>query len=177
MSENLIKFKWWWSWNSDDFESYLENMAQNGWLLKSAGFGLIYLSFEKSQPQNVRYCLDYNSKYTEEYTQIVSDDGWKLLGKSSGWILWSKAYTDTRPNLFTDKTSLIDRNKRLLSFSAIILATQIPIGIINFNSLFNGSESHSGPFRWIVLGLYLFIITTFIYAIFKMLMENKNLKE
>lgn len=172
----MTKFKWWFSWNSDAFELYLEDMAAKGYVLDQAYFALMQLSFKEEEPQNIRYCVDYNNKYTREYEILLEDDGWICKGSSSGWRIWAKAYEGHRPDLFSDKISIIERNQRLLSLLFIILMAQLPVAVINYSSISQSSKGLWSPFGMIVGILYTFVLVMLIYSIIKIWRYNYKLK-
>lgn len=171
----MTKFWWWTSWSSEKFETYLEEMALSGYILIEAKMGMTKLLFKETEPTKVRYCVDYYNTYSEEYDSIVKDDGWILKGKSSGWYLWSKVYTKERPNLFTDKLSIVERNKRLLRFLVIILMAQLPVAVINYSSISESTNGIFSPFGFIVIVLYTFVLTMLVYSLIKILQQNKRL--
>lgn len=171
----MTKFKWWWSWSSDKFENYLEEMAAKGYVLTTAGFGMMFLTFEQTEPTNVRYCIDYNSHYSEEYELLLQDDGWICKGSSSGWRVWAKSFKDQRPELFSDKRSIIERNQRLLRFLFIILMAQLPVAVINYSSISKSTQGLLSPFGLIIAVLYTFVIVMLIYSVIRILGHNIRL--
>lgn len=172
----VMKFKWWFSWNSDVFELYLEDMAAKGYVLDQAGFALMQLSFAEKDPQNIRYCIDYNNKYTKEYELLLEDDGWTCKGSSSGWRIWAKTYEDHRPDLFSDKVSIVERNQRLLSFLFIVLMAQVPVAVINYSSISQSREGLLSPFGMTVAVLYTFVLVMLVYSIIRIWGHNRKLK-
>ncbi len=119
----LTVFKWWWGWNSDSVEEWLEQMEAKGLRLdKVTGIGTRF-HFTEAEPKKVRYCIDFQEKLNREYIDLVHDDGWELIPMGSGWYVFRKEYDEERPNLYTDLDSLLVRNKKLFS---VILAGSIP---------------------------------------------------
>ena len=173
----MTRYRWWWSWSSDAFEMYLEEMAAKGYILDHADFGLIRLTFNEAEPQSIRYCVDYNNQYSQEYELLLEDDGWVCRGKSSGWRIWVKAYKEHRPELFSDKMSIIERNKRLLRFLFIILMTQIPVAVINFSSISQGTDGLLSRFGLTVAILYTITLTLLIYSVARIWLQNQRLKQ
>jgi|LGVF01.2.fsa_nt_gb hypothetical protein len=173
----MTKFRWWWSWSSDKFENYLEEMAAKGYILGSTGFGMMFLTFDQKEPQNIRYCVDYNNRYTEEYELLLEDDGWLCKGSSSGWRVWAKKFENKRPNLFTDTSSIVERNKRLLKFLFVILMAQLSIAVINYSSISHSTQGLKSPFGSTVAVLYTFVIVMLIYSIIRILGHNKKIRK
>ncbi len=173
MSLYKKKFFWWWSWNSDKFENYLGEMSKQGWEVESTSAAHTVITFKKTKPQNISYCVDYQNKYTDEYSNIIKDDGWRLISKRVGWVLWAKPYKEEKPAVFTDTQSLIDRNKRLLKFIGVLTIFQVP-GFINLFYHFNGTSTSRSPMLYI---LYVGAMSFMVFALFKIHQHNKQLKE
>lgn len=152
MSETKKIYKWWWPWQSESIESLLEGKAANGWVLKSIGGFLISFTFEKSEPSQVRYCIDYQEKETPDYLTLLEDAGWKLEKKGSGWYIWSMVYDGARPELYTDIDSLIHRSNAILGSMTVIFVTQIPVWIACLSNLDNPTPATiAGYILWAFL--------------------------
>ncbi len=166
----MKEFYLWLGWNCEKFEHHLEEMAQNGWRLKSAKLGITVLEYERQEPSKVRFCLDYNPKYTVDALTIIRDDGWKDISNSSGWWLWEKEYQTDRPNLFSDKSSLLERDKRLLFFLLILFATQFPLIVVNFSNHYE-RNLHSFDFLMVLVStVYPLFLIFWIYGMIKLYM-------
>jgi uncharacterized membrane protein len=153
----------------DKFEDYLENMASNGWILTSSSFSHMILHFEQSTNRKVRFCLDYQTKYSSEYLQILKDDGWENLGVSGGWGLFMKEYTLQRPDVFTDNNSLIERSRRVLR----LLFLPIFLFMVNLSTIIS-AISRNSALGYILLFLYFIISVLSLFGIYKL---NKNIKK
>lgn len=106
-----------------------EDMASQGWLLVKTSGTCTRFTFEKRDPARIRYCIDYQDQEKPDYLALLEDAGWKLEHKGSGWYIWSRAYEDEKPELFTDKDSLIRRNNTILGSMATVLMLQVPVYI------------------------------------------------
>ena len=120
-------FKLWWGWNPGRMEKYLEDMAADGWRLSIVGFIQMFLRFVPDKPRKTSYCIDYQNNPSAEYLAMIYDDGWELVDKSAGWLMWRKNYEGAKPKLYTDTQSLLDRNKRLLVVLIIAALLQLPL--------------------------------------------------
>jgi hypothetical protein len=167
-------FKWWWGWNPNRIEQYLEIMALSGWRLIDVSVAQVFFSFVSDESKKVRYCMDYNNRVNDEYITIIKDDGWNLVNKTAGWLMWQKEYTDIRPSLFTDNESFIARNNRLLRFLFAIVLIQFPIFLMN---IIDKDDYDHKIVSVGLLVLYLVITPLFIYAIAKLILTNHNLKK
>ena len=172
MSEYKKKFFWWWSWNSEKFENYLEKMSEEGWCVENTAFAHTVITFKKSQPKHIRYCVDYQTKYKDDYLNIVRDDGWNLISNQVGWTLWSKNYEEIRPSIFTDNQCLIDRNKRLLKFIGIISLLQLPTISSAYSTI--SKDGSLGVHKIYFVSLFNFLFLS--YCLYKIYNQNKQLK-
>lgn len=136
MTETKKKFLWWWPWQTDKVENMLESMAAQGWHTVYVHKACTSFVFQKGEPLRVRYCIDYQEKERPDYAALLSNAGWSLVHKESGWYIWSKAYDgEERPELFTDMDSLIRRNNLIMGSTTAIFAAQIPLFVVNINNL------------------------------------------
>jgi len=118
----MIKiFKWWWAWDYEMIEEWLERIESGGLRLIETRATGVYFCFEKCIPTKARYCIDYQTKLTPDYMTIINDDGWKLYQVGAGWYILRKEYQEERPNLYTDFEGLIARNKSLLTLMVALL--------------------------------------------------------
>jgi len=169
----MIKvFKWWWAWDYEKIEDWLEKMESGGLRLVQTSFKGTYFHLEKCVPTKARYCIDFQTKLTPDYMTIINDDGWRLYQIGMGWYILRKEYQDERPNLYTDFEALIARNKFLLRL--IIFGTLIEILCFG-NMIWNVVRFPSTELiaeicimGAIVLSLFTFIITNLAMQISKL---------
>jgi hypothetical protein len=116
-------FKWWWGWNTEKIENWLEEMEAKGLRLSDVSWGGTIFRFEEVAPRKVSYCIDYQPKLEKDYINLIQEDNWELIPMGAGWHICRQEYESECPDLYTDYDSLIDRNKKLL---AIIVAIGVP---------------------------------------------------
>ncbi len=85
---------------------HLSEMAAKGWKLKESGSFL--WSYEKAEPENVRFCLKYDRENTEE----ISED-WKYVSTYSG----IRIYRSEKPEAAVVEE---DNEKRFLAMNALV---------------------------------------------------------
>lgn len=156
-------FKWWWAWDYEEIENWLENMEKNGLRLIGTNVKGLLFSFEKCKSAKARYCIDYQSKLTPEYLAIINDDGWQLYQIGLGWYILRKEYEDERPDLYTDFESLIARNKALLAWISIALIVEI---ICIANMIWSaiqlkdtGATAVTAIFSTLITAFFMFIVS------------------
>ena len=121
-------------------EQYLRKQHQAGWkFIKVSGLGVYH--FEKCQPEDVVYQLDYNqegSANKAEYIQMYADCGWEYLQEYVGYSYFRKpaAEMNGEEEIFSDGSSRQDMMKRVymgrvLPLLAIFFAILLPQFISN----------------------------------------------
>lgn len=99
-------------------ERYLREQHKKGWRFVRVG-GLCLYHFERCQPEDVVYQLDYNPDSTaqkSEYVQMFQDCGWEYLQTYTGYSYFRKAASDmngTDEEIFCDDASRLDMMKRV----------------------------------------------------------------
>ncbi len=164
-------FKWWWAWNYEEIENWLEQMEAGGLRLVETRFDGVVFCFEKCSPSKARYCIDYQSKLTPDYMTIINDDGWKLYQIGFGWYILRKQYESERPDLYTDFEGLIARNRSLLTIFLILLLFEIVcVGNMIYNTYkdpSNGNLALTSILGSAVAALFTFTITNLVLQIKK----------
>jgi len=171
--EKMRKLRWFWAWDDEKEEKWLEAMSQNGWHLENPGLPCVY-HFIKGEPRDYSYRLDFRTgslKNLQEYLQICRDAGWKMVGRMGTWYYFRKECREgEKPEFYSDKDSKIQKYSRLLVFLVIFLP-------ITLNNVFNLSRApHSGFFTGIRI-FSLSILLFFSYAIIRLLLRIKELKK
>lgn len=171
--EKLRKFKWFWAWEDEKEEKWLEAMSQNGWHLENPGLPCVY-HFIKGEPRDYSYRLDFRTgsfKSLQEYLQICRDADWEMLGRMSSWYYFRKECQGTeKPEFFSDNDSKVQKYRRLVFFLVIFLPIMI-------NGMLNLSRSENSGFITGVRIFYVFILLFFSYAIIRLLLRIKKLKK
>ena len=112
----VTKLKWFWSWQDENQEAWLEAMARGGLHLKDMkAFGRYV--FEVGTPCAYAYRMDFDqsSGKDSEYFNLIRDAGWEHVMQVMGWQYWRKEASDGKPaELFSDNASKIKKYKRFL---------------------------------------------------------------
>lgn len=171
--DTMKKFRWFWAWNDEKEEKWLEAMSKKGWHLESIGFAGTY-HFRKGQPKEYSYCLDFRtgvSKGLEEFKQICRDAGWEELGRRGSWYYFRKESTGgKKPEFFSDKQSRIQKYRRLIIFLAIFL----PILLNGLRIIFKSEAS------WVLSAIgimYVFLIVGWIFVMVRLLLRVHQLRK
>lgn len=165
MSETKRGFKFWWPWQSDKIEAYLEGMRRRGWKVCDVNALCIGFLFERAEPGSVRICVDYQRQVAPEYKMIFRDAGWTLLYEGMGWYLWSRDFRkgDARPEIYTDKDCLLQRNRNLLLLTGAVLAMQASIA-----PTMHRMALEDGPMMIAVFALYAAFVLVLLYGMVRL---------
>lgn len=112
------QFKWFTIYEYEKEQDYLREMHQSGWkFVKVTGLGMFH--FEKCEPKDVVYQLDYNQEglaHKEEYVQMFRDCGWEYIQDYAGYSYFCKeASADGMADeIFCDEDSKLQMMERVL---------------------------------------------------------------
>lgn len=137
------EFKYFSIFNHQKEEEYLRNQHKAGWkFVKVTGFGSYH--FEKCQPEDVVYQLDFNQEgiaNKEEYVKMFADCGWEYIQEYAGYSYFCKKAADMEgeEEIFSDESSrlaMMERvlKVRMLPLLIIFVACLLPQFVININS-------------------------------------------
>ena len=114
-------------WQDEKEINWLETMASEGWLFIQYSF--LRYTFLKTEPKEYVFRLDYkttNEKDIEEYKEIFAHSGWEHVSSFAGWQYLRIPKADFTTDIYTDKTSKIEKLRRQ---SALALAALSPMVI------------------------------------------------
>ena len=119
--------KWFWAWNFEKEEKWLNEMAAQG--LALVGVGFCKYEFEDALPgeYTVRMELLQNKKEhpeSEKYIRFIEETGAEQVGNYLRWVYFRKKTADGPFDLFSDYASRIAHLKRIKTLL-------LPIGILN----------------------------------------------
>ena len=121
-------------------EEYLRQMHRSGWrFVRVKGFGTYH--FQKCEPEDVVYQLDYNPQTKERYDaylQMFADCGWEHIQDYAGYAYFRKKATlmNGEEEIFNDdasRTAMMGRvfKGRLLPLCGIFCGCLVPMLIMN----------------------------------------------
>lgn len=120
--------KWFWVWDFEKEEDWLNEMAMNGWLLESVGFATYH--FVRCEPGEYSVRLEMH-KYDESYVSFMEETGAEYVGRMVMWIYFRKKTEDGPFDLFSDIDSKIDHLNKIGNVLSIIGGANLLIGIMN----------------------------------------------
>ncbi len=110
--KNVIKL--FFAWQDEKEQSWLEQMAADGWMLDDVVF--IYYTFHKEKPQTVHYRLDYQElkeNELQDYLNLFTDAGWDYKGRMNNWFYFCSRGEKTK-EIYTDVHSKVQKYKRII---------------------------------------------------------------
>lgn len=184
MSAQVInKNRWFWPWQDEKEEAWLEDMSREGWHLQSVK-PLCKYTFVMGEPVPYVYRLDYyrdQQTRFQEYMQIFGDAGWEYVGELSNWRYWRKPQVNGEATeIYSDRESKIIKYRRLLICLAFFLVFLVFIGRTLVKTGWPWEAGISWLFTTIyTLGLigYAILVPLYFVAVLKILNRIQKLKK
>ena len=144
-------------------EKYLRKRHQEGWKFVKVSLPGFY-HFEKCDPEDVVYQLDYNEeglKHKDEYVQMFRDCGWEYIQDFGGYSYFRKPVSQMRgeEEIFCDDESRLDMMRRV--FTGRYLPILVVLVLLILPNLFEQLHSNDADAPILVV---LFSIVLAIYA-------------
>ena len=177
-----------------DYESealYFREMHAEGWKLRKVSYSILLFvvkyTFEKCQPEQVSYQLDFYPMEKSErssYLQLFKDCGWEHITDFNSFSYFRKAHSEIESdaefeiyNDATGKLAMVNRILRLrLVPSLLLLAIHIPFLFI----LLDRSNTFD-LWKFLVVGLDIFLslilLLMVVYISWKLWHKKKELSD
>ncbi len=127
--------KWFWVWEFDKEEQWLNTMAQTGWVLDSVGF--CKYNFVKCEPGEYTVRLEMHDP-DDEYIAFMEETGAEYIGRMVKWIFFRKKTLDGPFEIFSDIDSRISQLDKISKLTAALGFANLAIGLANsFNPVTN----------------------------------------
>ena len=120
--------KWFWVWDFEKEEQWLNTMAQSGWLLDSVGFAAFH--FVACQPGEYTIRLEMR-EHDEEYIRFMEDTGAEYIGRMVKWIYFRKRTADGAFDIFSDLDSRIGMLNKISKMLSAVGFANLAIGLAN----------------------------------------------
>lgn len=120
--------KWFWVWEFEKEERWLNEMAMNGQKLVKVGF--CRYTFEECEPGEYTIRLEMHDS-DDEYLSFMEETGAEYIGRMTRWIYFRKKRELGQFDIFSDidsKIKHLDKIGKMLSTIAIL---NIVIGVLN----------------------------------------------
>ena len=134
MVERKTIHKWFWVWDFEKEERWLNEMAQNGWLLEGVGFAAYH--FVKAEPGEYTIRLEMHPA-DEAYLDFLRSSGVEYIGRCFQWIYLRRPSAEGPFDLFSDIDSKIQHLDRIGKMLFLIGMANLLIGLV---TVFNPSR-------------------------------------
>ncbi len=167
--------KWFWAWDFDKEEKWLNEMAAKGLALVSVGF--CRYEFEDCVPGEYKICLEFTeNKFgqpgNEKYIEFLEETGAEHVGTYKRWVYFRKRTSEENFELFSDNPSRVRHLTRIIWFIGILCVGNLYIGCYNLFLLFSWSSQIS------MLGIINILISGVgSVGLIRLLRKRKKLKE
>lgn len=128
MQERRTMHKWFWVWEFDKEEAWLNEMANTGWVLDRVGF--CKYTFVKSEPEEYTVRLEMHDQ-DQGYIDFVEETGAEYVGRMAKWIYFRKRTENGRFEIFSDIDSRIHHLERIGKMLTIVGIANLLIGMAN----------------------------------------------
>ena len=125
--------KWYWVWDYEKEELWLNAMAQEGWALQRVGFATYY--FEKTELGEYIVRLECRKK-DEGYVSFVTDMGAEYIGRIAMWVYFRRKSELGEFELNSDLDSRIDQLTKIGRMLLGVGVGNLLIGLSNLR--YNG---------------------------------------
>lgn len=180
MDNNLKRvYKFFWAWDMEKEEEWLNEMSRKGYKLIKAKLGLF--TFKKEETDYI-YKLSYKrlkGARKREYNQLFEDFGWEYVTSCNNWNYFRKKASEENTEIYTDDESKAEIFKILLRFIGLLTIVFVPFALISlvvitYDLLENGMNKL--PIYLFDILIYLFDILFYIFATVKLTKKYKSLK-
>ena len=132
--------KWFWVWDFDKEEQWLNEMAAQGLALVSVGF--CRYDFEECAPGAYQVRLELlenhlNHAESQQYIRFLEETGAEQVGNYFRWVYFRKKTADGSFDLYSDNESRIRHLKRIIALILPISLANIAIGLTNVGNSFS----------------------------------------
>ena len=133
MAETKTVRKFYFVWDFEKEERWLNEMAMEGWTLKSVGW--CRYTFERTEPGEYTVRLEMRAA-DEEYLDFMRESGAEYIGRVLQWHYYRKRASLGAFDLFSDIDSRVDHLTRIGKMLQAIGLANLLIGSVN---VINGS--------------------------------------
>ena len=120
--------KWFWVWDFEKEEDWLNEMAMNGWVLESIGWCTYH--FVRCEPGEYSVRLEMHP-HDEPYESFMKETGAEFIGRMVMWVYFRKKTADGPFDLFSDIDSRIRHLDKIGKVLSVVGGANLLLGILN----------------------------------------------
>ena len=126
--EKKTVWKWFFVWEFEKEEEWLNEMSREGWAL--CGVGICKYTFERCMPDEYTVRMEMR-KPEEGYIGFIEETGAEYIGRVTQWLYFRKRNEEGPFDLFSDIDSRIEHLNRIGSMIRLIGIANLMIGFAN----------------------------------------------
>ena len=131
MNERKTIYKWFWVWEFEKEERWLNEMALSGWALADVGF--CKYVFERCEPGEYVIRLEMHGA-DSDYISFMEELGAQLVGRYMQWLYFRREAAKGPFDIFSDIDSRIGHLEKIARVLKIIGLCNLLIGALNIFS-------------------------------------------
>ena len=128
MAERKTVYKWFFVWDFDKEERWLNEMALAGWVLDSVGF--CRYDFVACEPGEYTVRLEMRA-YDGQYMEFMEQSGAEYIGHVLQWRYFRKKAVDGPFDIFSDIDSRVAHLNKVGTLLTAIGVMNLLIGVMN----------------------------------------------
>lgn len=162
--------KWFWAWDFEKEEKWLNEMAAKGLVLVAVGF--CQYTFEECSPDEYSVRLELLENVpahaeSENYIEFIEQTGAEYLGSIMRWVYFRRKTDNGEFDLYSDNASRIKHLNRILALLGVACILNICIGFGNIGIHFGTGFTISSNIGIINLSLGIFLAYGCLRVLFK----------
>lgn len=148
MAERISQYKWFWVWDYEKEERWLNEMAAQGWALCEVGFARY--SFERTEPG--AYIVRTEMRGVDPAHRVsVEESGAEYIGRMAKWIYFRRRSELGDFALFSDLGAKMEHLRQIYRMLLLIGLGNLLIGLGN-----SVNESHLGWINLLLASLLMY---------------------
>ena len=170
---------------------YFREMHAKGWKLRKVSYSILLFAvkytFEKCQPEQVSYQLDFYPMEKSErtsYLQLFKDCGWEHITDFNSFSYFRKAHSEIESNvefeIYNDAAGKLAMVNRILRLRLVPVLLLLAIHIPFLLKLLNRSNAYD-LWKFLVVGLDVFLslilLLMVVYISWKLWHKKKELSD
>ena len=120
--------KWFWVWDFDKEEQWLNTMAESRWVLERVN--MCKYTFKSCEPGEYSIRLEMHH-HDEAYIHFMEETGAEYVGRMAQWIYFRKKTSDGEFDIFSDLDSRSAHLRRIAGMLTGVGAANLIIGLAN----------------------------------------------
>ncbi|MBR6115147.1 MAG: DUF2812 domain-containing protein [Oscillospiraceae bacterium] len=128
MENRMTVRKWFWVWDFEKEEDWLNEMAMNGWVLDGVGWCTYH--FVRCEPGEYSVRLEMHP-YDESYLAFMKETCAEYVGRMMMWIYFRKKTAEGPFDLFSDIDSRIGHLNKIGRMLAVVGLVNLVLGVAN----------------------------------------------